>query len=147
MLGVACSSTNASLGAATLADGGTEVFPIDPYVTPGVPSSGLLFVQQVVVDGGVSKEGDERVTYSKRPSPITYRALTPKAVEATNLLVSVAMSASRMADRSLRVEGTYLVMGQAAGIAASTAIDENGTVQDVDRQTLRGALTAAGQIL
>jgi len=73
-----------------------------------------------------------------QPYPIPYRILTPQATQATNLLVSVAVSASHVAYGSLRVEATYMIMGQAAGAAASLAIDEDSAVQEVNY----GALSA-----
>lgn len=81
------------------------------------------------------------------PYPIAYASLTPQAAEATNLLVSVCVSASHVAFATMRVEPTYMIMGQSAGAAASLAIDQGTTVQNVDYATLSRQLASDGQIL
>jgi hypothetical protein len=81
------------------------------------------------------------------PYPISYGALTPKASQATNLLVSVCMSASHTAFTSMRVEPTYMIMGQAAGAAAAIAADQGVTIQKVPYDMLAQQLRQTGQIL
>ena len=84
---------------------------------------------------------------SPGPYPISYRALTPKKAECGNLLVPVCISASHVALSSIRMEPTYMVMGESSGIAAVRAIDEGRDVQDIDMDAYRKALLAAGQVL
>jgi hypothetical protein len=79
--------------------------------------------------------------------PIPYGILTPQASEATNLLVPVCVSASHVAFDSLRIEVTYMIMGQAAGAAASLAIEENTSVQTVGYRTLSAQLLSDGLVL
>jgi len=79
--------------------------------------------------------------------PISYRILTPQESQATNLLVPVDVSASHIAYDSLRVEVTYMIMGQAAGAAAALAIDNNTSVQNVDYQELSKVLVSDKAIL
>lgn len=45
------------------------------------------------------------------------------------------------------MEGTYMVMGEASGIAASLAIKSNKAVQDIDRRKLTSMLKKYGQEL
>ncbi len=85
--------------------------------------------------------------YQPRPYPISYRVLTPRESEATNLLVPVDVSASHVAYDSLRVEVTYMIMGQAAGTAAALAIDGNTTVQGVSYGTLSSQLLNDGAVI
>jgi FAD-dependent oxidoreductase family protein len=83
----------------------------------------------------------------REPYPISYRALTPKRGQCDNLLVPVCCSASHVAYGSIRMEPTFMILGQSAAAAAVLAIQHNVGVQDVDYSTLRERLLAAGQQL
>jgi len=102
---------------------------------------------RVAVSGNTEDEGGKGTNRGSTSYPIPYRALTPQPSQAGNLLVTVDVSASHVAIESLRVEPTYMIMGQAAGAAASLAIDENATVQNVSYQALASQLTTDGQVL
>jgi hypothetical protein len=78
---------------------------------------------------------------------IPYRAITPSAAECSNLLVPVALSATHVAYSSIRVEPTWMVIGQSAGIAAALAAKEDVTVQALDYGRLRARLLAQHQVL
>jgi len=81
------------------------------------------------------------------PYQIPYSVLTPKPEEATNLLVTVCISASHVAFASMRVEPSYMIMGQSAGAAAAMAIDQGTSVQGVDYGALSRHLLEDGQRL
>ena len=74
---------------------------------------------------------------------IPYRALTPKASECENLLVTSALSSSRVAFNSLRVEPTWMMLGQTAGTAAAMTQKEKTSVQGVDAAELQKRLGEA----
>jgi hypothetical protein len=78
---------------------------------------------------------------------VPYRSLTPQANEATNLLVSVAVSASHVALSSLRMEPQYMLMGEAAGVAADLAMRASTPVQSVSPVALRDALRRQGAVI
>ncbi|MBA2114180.1 FAD-dependent oxidoreductase [Bremerella alba] len=101
--------------------------------------------QMVAVDGAIRNEGNVEIRVS--PYPIAYRAITPKASECTNLLVPVALSSSHIAFGSIRMEPVFMILGQSAATAASQAIDDKVTVQNVKYEPLVKQLLADGQIV
>jgi FAD dependent oxidoreductase/EF hand len=84
---------------------------------------------------------------TKTPYPIPYRALTPQEADAPNLLVSVCFSASFLGYASARMEPTFMMCGEAAGIAASQAIEAGVAVQRIDPAVYRKALLASGMLI
>lgn len=97
-------------------------------------------------DGFVQNEGDIGV---KTPMPykISYRSLIPKKEECNNLLVPVCVSSSHIAYGSIRMEPVFMILGQSAATAASIAIDENISVQEVAYDKLRERLEKDDQRL
>jgi hypothetical protein len=78
---------------------------------------------------------------------IPYRAITPSASECSNLLVPVALSATHVAYSSVRVEPTWMVIGQSAGVAAALAAKAGITVQALGYPQLRERLLAQQVVL
>lgn len=103
-------------------------------------------VQRIVNrDGFLRNEGDMQVPV--KPYQIPYRMLVPRKNEAENLLVPVCFSASHVAYSTLRMEPQYMILGQAAGVAAALAIQTGHTVQDIDTKELTRILLRQGAIL
>lgn len=102
----------------------------------------------VVLDNGtLAHEGNIWAHVSPGPYQIPYGAIIPKKEDCKNLLVPLCMSASHIAYSSIRMEATYMVMGESAGIAAALAIRKNKAVQDIDRDVLTSRLIKYGQKL
>jgi hypothetical protein len=78
---------------------------------------------------------------------IPYRAITPKATECANLLVPVALSCTHVGMSSIRVEPTWMILGQSAGIAAALSAKQNLDVQKLPYPALRERLLAQKQVL
>jgi hypothetical protein len=78
---------------------------------------------------------------------IPYRAITPKAAECANLLVPVALSCTHVGISSIRVEPTWMILGQSAGIAAAMSAKQNLAVQKLPYPALRERLLAQKQVL
>ena len=78
---------------------------------------------------------------------VPYRSITPSASESTNLLVPVALSATHVAYSSVRVEPTWMAIGQSAGVAAALAAKAGVSVQALDYAQLRARLLAQNVVL
>jgi len=102
-------------------------------------------VERIVSGGSVRNEGDMQVAV--KPYQIPYRVMLPKRTEVENLLVPVAFSASHVAYSSLRMEPQYMILGQAAGVAARMAIDAKTSVQTIDTVALTARLRAQGAVM
>ena len=123
----------------------TDLTKPDP-IGMGSYNSDSHNVERIVDPSGfVRNEGDMQVAV--KPYQIPYRILTPKRGEAANLLVTAAFSASHVAYSSVRMEPQYMILGQAAGMAARLAIASNQPVQDIDTAQLTKLLRAAGAVL
>ncbi|MGE9290731.1 MAG: FAD-dependent oxidoreductase, partial [Puniceicoccales bacterium] len=100
-----------------------------------------------IIDGGVVRNEGFFFERNYVPFPISYRAITPKRSECTNLLVPAALSSSYVGYGSVRLEWTQMVCGQSAGLAAVQAVENQSEVQDVHYGSLRQSMIDAGQIL
>ena len=103
-------------------------------------------VQRVLTaEGHVLNEGDFQV--GTEPYAIPYRALTPKAEQCENLLVPVCVSTSHVAYGTVRMEPVFMILGQAAGVAASLAVSEKTSVQKVPMGKLLARLKEQKAVL
>ena len=98
----------------------------------------------VNAEGNVENEGDMQVPV--QPYQIPYRMMLPKNADAANLLVPVCFSASHVAYSSLRMEPQYMIIGHAAGVAASLAIRGKAPVQKVPVSELQSILRGEGAV-
>lgn len=78
---------------------------------------------------------------------VPYRAITPSSNECSNLLVPVALSATHVAYSSIRVEPTWMTLGQSAGIAAALAAKAGLAVQALPYPELRSRLLSQNVVL
>ncbi|TWT34332.1 FAD-dependent oxidoreductase [Blastopirellula retiformator] len=122
---------------------GVSSFPIDSHDVQRVPSDdGKGYVNEGTIFP-VRIPG-RRVGYAYQ---VPYRAITPQELDCDNLLVPVALSASHVALSSVRVEPTWIMLGQSAGIAAAMAAKRQVAVQKLPYSELKEHLQAAGQAL
>jgi hypothetical protein len=78
------------------------------------------------------------------PYPISYRSITPREADARNLLNPVTLSATSVAYSAIRMEPTFMMLGEAAGTAAAMAVQSKVSVQAVDYSSLRKRLADRG---
>ncbi|HEY1065925.1 MAG TPA: FAD-dependent oxidoreductase, partial [Pirellulales bacterium] len=115
-------------------------FPIDSHdcqrvaLPDGVVNEGTMLIRM-----GASRHG--------YPYHIPYRAILPKPSECENLLVPVALSCTHVAISSIRVEPTWMIIGQSAGVAAALAAKNGSTVHNVPYSQLRERLIEQKQVL
>ncbi len=116
-------------------------FPIDSHDCQRIAHPG----------GGVINEGTifpvrqpNRVGYSYQ---VPYRAILPKPAECDNLLVPVALSCTHVAISSLRIEATWMLIGQSAGIAAAMSAERDIAVQELPYADFKPRLLAQKQEL
>jgi len=103
-------------------------------------------IQRVAMaNGTVQNEGNVEVPVE--PYEIPYRSITPKRAESENLLVPVCLSATHAAYSSVRMEPQYMIIGQAAGVAAALAVHGHTAIQDVSIQELQRRLRVHGAVL
>jgi len=108
------------------------------------------FCQRVVVkeNGKITVRNEGGFGHKcPKPYPVSYRSIIPRKEECTNLLVPVCLSASHVAYGSIRMEPVFMILGQSAGTAASIAIEEKVSVQDVKYAELEKRLLADKQRL
>jgi hypothetical protein len=97
-------------------------------------------------NGWVQNEGDVQV-FEVSPYPIPYRSIVPRKSDCCNLLVPVCIAASHIAYGSVRMEPTFMILGQSAATAACLALDEQVPVQEIHYTQLKNRLSADGQII
>ncbi|MCA9214690.1 MAG: FAD-dependent oxidoreductase [Planctomycetales bacterium] len=119
-------------------------FPIDSHDCQRVASK----------DGYVINEGTifpVRMKDTKQGYPyhVPYRSILPKPAECTNLLVPVSLSCTHVGISSIRVEPTWMILGQSAGVAAALTAkaEPRLPVQELSYPQLRERLLAQGQVL
>lgn len=106
-------------------------------------------VQRVATKDGYYHEGAVHTPYDPHGEPyqVPYRALLPKREECENLLVPVCLSSSHVAMGSLRLEPTWIVLGQSAGVAAALGINSESMLHDIPYVELRERLLAQKQVV
>jgi hypothetical protein len=96
-------------------------------------------------EGNAQNEGNMEVPVT--PYQISYRIMLPKKSQATNLFVPVCFSASHVTYSTLRMEPQYMMIGQAAGVAAKMAIEKKVALQDVDGAALTAKLRSLRAVM
>ncbi|WP_145356969.1 FAD-dependent oxidoreductase [Alienimonas californiensis] len=124
----------------------------DPIAVSSFPIDSHDCRRLALPDGGVINEGTifpvrrgkSRQGYAYH---VPYRAIAPKPEQCDNLLVPVALSCTHVGVSSLRIEGTWMILGQSAGVAAALTAETDAAVQALPYPKLRERLLAQGQVL
>eukprot|EP00730_Choanoeca_flexa_P008462 TRINITY_DN12490_c0_g2_i8.p2 TRINITY_DN12490_c0_g2~~TRINITY_DN12490_c0_g2_i8.p2 ORF type:complete len:554 (+),score=104.77 TRINITY_DN12490_c0_g2_i8:25-1686(+) len=101
----------------------------------------------VIYNGTVQNVGWLKGPFPSEPFELPFRILLPKRHQVSNLLVPVAVSASHVVFGSIRLEATWSILGEAAGVAAALAASQNLAVQDVAVDRVQAQLESQGALL
>ncbi len=104
-------------------------------------------VQRVAVDRDHFRNEGRMWKETFDPFQLPYACMVPRGEECANLLVPGAVAASHVAFTAIRLECTWMSLGQAAGTAAALALAGSGEVQSVPVGKLQADLTRQGVIL
>jgi hypothetical protein len=110
-------------------------FPIDSF-----PVHKRQPADTIVLEGYLGM-----LDYITRPYEIPYRILIPETID--GLIVPVAASTTHVAFSSIRMEPTWMALGQAAGVAAHLAIQYQVEPRQVSIPDLQTLLTSQGQVI
>lgn len=110
-------------------------FPIDSF-----PCRKRQPGDEVVLEGYLGM-----LDHITRPYEIPYRIMIPQTIN--GLIVPVAASTTHVAFSSIRMEPTWMALGQAAGVAAHLSLCDQVPLRDVPIVDLQTQLTHDGQIL
>lgn len=110
-------------------------FPIDSF-----PARKRQPGDTIVLEGYLGM-----LDYITRPYEIPYRIMIPEKMD--GLIAPVAASTTHVAFSSIRMEPTWMALGQAAGVAASLAIQNEVPPRKVPMQPLQDQLKGQGQVI
>jgi hypothetical protein len=105
-------------------------------------------IQTETDPNSTATENEEGFFYASsvtRPSQVPYRTLLPKDVD--NLLCPVALSATHVGFGTIRLEPTWMHIGEAAGMASAIGVQTDRSPADVDVEDLQRALLERGHML
>tara|TARA_Y100001972_G_scaffold122688_1_gene168688 strand:- start:4222 stop:5787 length:1566 start_codon:yes stop_codon:yes gene_type:complete len=110
-------------------------FPVDSFPVTKRPDK-----DKIVLEGYLGM-----MAHLTRPYEIPYRAMLPTAVD--GLIVPVALSATHVGFCSVRMEPTWMSLGQAAGVAAHVCLQSHELPRNVKVSEVRRILESQGQVL
>ncbi len=121
-----------------------DVLPVQEGERPPVHSTSISAGHYAVDSHGVRKREpgkvhlDGFINYETRPYTIPYGVMVPD--KTTNLLAPVPVSGTHLGFSTLRMEPTWMALGEAAGVAATVSIENDVAVQVVPIITLQQRL-------
>ncbi len=94
---------------------------------------------------GGRHEGKILLSEMTRPSQIPYRTLLPPNID--NLLVSGCLSATHVAWGTIRLEPTWMHIGESAAHAVALTLEDNVAPADIDVNALQRKLVESGSMI
>lgn len=125
----------------------TNQAPVEDPVGVAFWPPDIHHVRRMVRDGYAYNEGFVFGGSDWSPFGISYKAIIPTKTECVNLLTPTCPSSSHIAYGAIRLEWTFMVLGQSAGTAAVLAIQDNKPVQMLNYEKLKHQLLKDQQVL
>jgi len=104
-------------------------------------------VRRIIRNGYTYNEGFVFGGDNWRPFGIAYRSLVPKKDECINIITPTCLSSSHIAYGAIRIEFTFMALGQAAGTAAVLSLEAGRPVQDIRYMALKRRLLKDRQVI
>ncbi|KKP00489.1 hypothetical protein THAR02_07402 [Trichoderma harzianum] len=123
-----------------------QTFADDSVIGLGSYTLDCHEAERIVIDSEIYNEGLVH-TPVPQPFPIPLGSIIPQSSDVVNFLNPVTMSSTHVAFAAIRMEPTYMIMGQSAATAAVFAIEQCVNIQDVDRAQLSDRLAEDKQVL
>ncbi len=121
-----------------------DALPIEENGRPPLHATSVTAGHYAIDSHGVRKREEGKVhldgfiNYQTKPYTVPYEVMVPEKV--TNLLAPVPVSGTHLGFSTLRMEPTWMALGEAAGLAAVLSIDDKVSVQAVSVKKLQREL-------
>ncbi len=121
-----------------------DALPVKETGRPPLHKTSITAGHYAIDSHGVRKRENGRVhldgfiNYQTAPYTVPYEVIVPQTI--TNLLAPVPVSGTHLGFSTLRMEPTWMALGEAAGISAVLSIEDRVPVQQVDIRKLQNAL-------
>jgi Thioredoxin reductase len=130
---------------------GRDALPVKPGERPPVHTSSITASHYAIDSHGTRKREKNRVhldgflSVNTEPYTVPIGVIIPR--ELGNVLTPVAVSSTHLGFGTLRMEPCWMAMGQAAGVTAALAIDNNKAVGNTDIDAIQRELLKQKAIL
>jgi hypothetical protein len=121
--------------------------PVDDPVAVAYWPPDVHHVRRIVRDGAVYNEGFVFGGEEWGPFSVAWRSLLPRESEVTNLLTPTCPSSTHIAYGAIRLEWTFMALGESAAQGSLLALESNKPLQQVSYGSLRQRLLRAGQVI
>lgn len=112
-----------------------DALPVKKDQRPPLHKTSITAGHYSIDSHGVRKREENRVhldgfiSYDTKPFNIPYGVIVPKTIK--NLLAPVPVSGTHLGFSAIRLEPTWMALGEAAGLAASLSMSTKKDVQDI----------------